>query len=631
MRHPFLDIDLDKIEHNCRVVTGLCRERGVEVAGVTKVVRGMPKVARALLRGGVAHVADSRLENIARIRDDGIRAEVMMLRIPRLSDAQLVVELADLSLNSEPAVVRALSAAAERAGRVHRVVLMIDTGDLREGVLPRDALEVAEAVAGLGGVELHGVGTNLACLSGIRPTKANMELLVGIAEDLRARLGIPLPMVSGGNSFNLPLLESGEMPAGVNHLRLGSSMLMGLLLSEETRARVRGDAFLLHAEILELKDKPSLPHGEVGEDAFGRRPDFEDRGTMRRAILDIGREDIVPEYLVPVDAGAKVLGASSDHLVVDVTGVGRELAVGGEMVFDLDYGAVLAAMTSDYVHKNLIYSRPREPGAGKVRILGVPREGPAGGEGGATAPRLVREQGLGEQLLEMGLDVVDDGDLEIAAGGVGEKAPDAPIAEAVFAALRAGETPLLLGGPHSLLHGELAGLTRFTPEFGLICFDAHGDLINTIAAGWEGAPLSLSLENFALVGVRDLSADERRLLEGSPITVFTMEEIDRRGMVEVMERSLEVALNAVDGLHVSLDIDFVDARDAPAAVEPEPGGINYREAHLAMEMIAESRSLLSADVTEIDPAHPAGPQTARLAVGLLASLLGRKLLRASSG
>jgi ornithine racemase len=618
MRHPFLDIDLDKIERNCRVVTELCRARGISVAGVTKVVRGLPKVARAMLRGGAAQLADSRLDNIARIRDDGIRCEVMMLRIPRLSDAELVVELADVSLNSEISVIQALSAAAVAASRRHKVVLMIDTGDLREGVLPRDALELAAGVATLPGVELHGIGTNLACFGGIQPTRDNMNLLVEIAGEIRAKLGIPLPMVSGGNSFNLPLLESGEMPAGINHLRLGSSIMMGLLLSDQTRKRVSADTFGLHAEILELKDKPSVPHGEPGEDAFGHKPEFENKGVIKRAILGIGREDIVPQYLAPRDAGAEILGASSDHLVVDVTDVERQLGVGGEMVFDLDYAAVLAAMTSDYVHRNLIYTPTRRDRPRAVRILGVP------GSEGASAPREIREQGLGRELLDMGLEVADAGDL------AGDDF-DAALADAVAGALAAEELPLVLGGPHAILHGELAGITRQTSEFGLICFDAHGDLITTITSGHDQLPLTLSLENFVLIGVRDLSVDERRLLSNSPVTVFTMEDVDRRGMVDVMKQALDVALSAVEGLHVSIDIDFVDADEAPGALQAEPGGINYREAHLAMEMIAEKRALICADLAELNPEGDPEGRTARLAVSLLASLLGRRLLEKGGG
>ena len=138
--------------------------------------------------------------------------------------------------------------------------------------------------------------------------------------------------------------------------------------------------------------------------------------------------------------------------------------------------------------------------------------------------------------------------------------------------------------------------------------------------------MPLSLENFAIVGIRDLTPEEKKLLETSSITVFTMEDVDRLGVAEVMRRSIDVACGGVTGVHVSIDMDFVDRKEAPGVVTAEPGGLSFREAHLAMEMIAESRRLLSADVTEIDPGKDPSGATAQLAVGLIASLLGRRLL-----
>jgi arginase len=342
---------------------------------------------------------------------------------------------------------------------------------------------------------------------------------------------------------------------------------------------------------------------------------------MRRAILGIGREDVMPEWLHPADPGASILGASSDHLIVDATGVGRELAVGAHMSFGLDYGAVLAAMTSQYVHKNVLGPAGEAAPSRRVRVIGVPAAAADGGPGGSAAPRLMRAAALAENLRGLGLELADDGDIGFDPGGA-----DAAVADAVGRALAAGELPVVLGGAHSILHGELAGIGRFTDEFGLICFDAHGDLITIISAAAGQAPLALSLENFAIIGVRDLTPTEKRLLEASPITVFTMEDVDRLGMVRVMERSLALAESAVAGLHVSIDLDFMDAREVPGVVQGEPGGISFREAHLAMEMIAETRRLLSVDVAEIDAAKESAAAAARVAVGLLASLLGRKLL-----
>ena len=246
--------------------------------------------------------------------------------------------------------------------------------------------------------------------------------------------------------------------------------------------------------------------------------------------------------------------------------------------------------------------------------------------GTSEVPHLVREAGLLAHLAAVGIDAVDGGDVAFGPGGA-----DAAVADAVREILSAGEIPVVLGGTHSILHGELAGLSCHTDEFGLICFDAHGDLITTFEAGGRRSDLPLSLENFVIVGVRDLTAEEKRLLEDSAITVFTMEDVDRLGMVKVMERSIETAAAAVDGLHVSIDLDFVDGREVPGVSFAEPGGISYREAHLAMEMIAETRRLISADLSEIDPAKEGAPEAAKVAEGLIASLLGWRLLERKKG
>jgi len=619
MKYPFLSIALAGIEQNCRTVVGFCAEHGIKVAGVTKAVCGLPKVARALLRGGVAQLADSRIENVRHMREDGISAEIMMLRIPMLSETEAVVALTDYSLNSEPAVIKALSEQAERQGKTHRIVLMIDTGDLREGVLPDDALAVAANIVGLPGLELYGVGTNLACLSGVQPSARNMELLVHIAGEIRTRLSIELPMVSGGNTFNLPLVAKGESPVGINHLRLGAGILMAAPpLPPALEQVLDAHTFRLHAEVLELKDKPSQPYGSRGKDAFGHKPKFEDKGTMKRAIVGIGREDVDPESVRPVGPGLEVLGASSDHLILDVTKAEEDVRVGSELVFELDYGAVLAAMTSEYVHKQILYQPQDRPRARQAALIGVPVCDPAEPSHTDRAPRTLREQGLAPALAETGIAVRDHGDIAEAPGGQLERV--------VQAAVTQGDIPVVLGGPHGIVHAVLAGLSRVVQEIGLICFDAHGDLVTSILSGDYHARIPLSLENFVLLGVRAPTHEEKTLLARSAITVFTMEKIDRLGMVEVMRRALGLACGAVDGLHVSIDMDFADPAEAPGVVAPKPGGINYREAHLAMEMIAETGKLMSVDIAELDPARDEENRTAKLAVSLLASLMGRKVM-----
>jgi len=352
MSAPYLSIDLDRIEANATAISALCAQHGIAVAGVTKCACGHPEVARAMLRGGVAGLADSRLENIRRLRAAGIGAPCLLLRLPPLSGVEQVVEAVDASVNSELAVLQALSRAAVQRGRVHDVMLMVDLGDLREGVWPDQLLPLAQQAARLPGLRIAGLGSNLACFSGVVPSEHNMRQLVELAGAVEQALALRLDWISGANSSGLELIASGRMPARINHARIGEAILLG----RETIHRrpwpgTVQDAFLLHAEVLELKRKPSLPRGERGENAFGRQRPVQDRGLMDRALLNVGREDVQVEGLTPLDPRVTVLAASSGYLALDVTGAGGQLRVGDELVFSLNYAALLAAMTSEYVKK----------------------------------------------------------------------------------------------------------------------------------------------------------------------------------------------------------------------------------------------------------------------------------------
>jgi predicted amino acid racemase len=365
MSRPYLRIDLNKIEHNARAIVALCREHGITVTGVTKGTCGRPDVARAMLRGGVHQIGDSRIENLRRLKAAGVESSYMLLRVPPISGTDEVIQLANLSLNSELSVLEGLSAAACRRGTVHDVIVMVDLGDLREGVWPDDLVPFIREALRLSGIRLVGLGTNLACFGGVIPTEDNMNQLIEYAREIERNFGLALKWISGVNSSGLELIAAGRMPRRVNHARIGEAILLG---RETIHRRVWPgtfqDAFLLNGEILELKEKPSAPIGERSEDAFGRLPDFEDRGLVRRALLNVGREDVDVEGLTPLDPTLVILGASSGYLVVDVTRTKDTLRVGDELVFSLSYGALLAAMTSNYVEKRSLRGSVVQEAAG---------------------------------------------------------------------------------------------------------------------------------------------------------------------------------------------------------------------------------------------------------------------------
>jgi predicted amino acid racemase len=342
-----IEVDCERIRRNTEAIVKVCAEGNIEVVAVTKACCGHPEVARAMLAGGVRMLAESRLKNVQRLREAGIDADIMLLRLPCLSEVDQVVRLTQVSLNSQVETVRALSHAAQAHGVTHQVMLMLETGDRREGVMPGEAVDAARGMGGLPGIELVGIGTNVSCIGGVLPTQENTQLLVDVAEDIERTLSIRLRVVSGGHTASLALIERGEMPSRVNQIRIGEGILLGIDSAGNWPLPVPyQDAFNVVAEVVEVETKPSLPEGPITIDAFGRTPHWEDLGIRRRAILAMGEQDLRVDGLRPKQPGVTIVGASSDHLVVDVTEADLPIRLGDELEFDPIYAAVATAMAS---------------------------------------------------------------------------------------------------------------------------------------------------------------------------------------------------------------------------------------------------------------------------------------------
>lgn len=351
--YPSIEINLRKIKENAALLLKLCRANGIEPCAVTKAVCGSVPVAEALVEAGFKQLADSRLENLAGLRKRFAHSvELMLLRLPMLSQCSTMPLFCDISLNSELAVLALIEKYAKENNLQHRVILMVDLGDLREGFWPDELASVHKAVSGFTALKVEGLGVNLTCYGGVIPDEANLSRLVGLKKTWEQQGG-RLNTISGGNSSTVKLLLEKKVPAEINHLRLGESILLGRETIE--RAPIPGahpDAFTIKAEVIELKEKPSLPLGTVSQDAFGQTPRFVDRGVHRRAILAVGRQDIdLP--LEPLYRGVEILGASSDHLILDAAGH-PVLKVGDRLEFIPGYGALLKAMTSPYVRKEFV-------------------------------------------------------------------------------------------------------------------------------------------------------------------------------------------------------------------------------------------------------------------------------------
>ncbi|HPE68217.1 MAG TPA: alanine/ornithine racemase family PLP-dependent enzyme [Thermotogota bacterium] len=344
---PELHVNTNAIASNAQVLRERCKRVGVDVAAVTKVVCADLTISQALVQSGVTMLADSRLQNLRKLQAAGWDVPLLLLRVPMLGEIPQLVDTADLVLVSELRSVQEILGAKGR--KKPGMLYMVDVGDLREGVWIEQAYDEIARAQQMAQERLVGVGTNLGCFGGVLPDVQNMGKIVELAR------AFSLPIVSGGNTAALYLVENQSLPQGVNHFRLGESIMLGTDVTGNRQVPgTRQDTFRLVAQVVEAKQKPSVPRGTIGQDAFGRVPHFVDKGWRKKAILAVGEQDIQPDGLIPLQEGIEVLHASSDHTIIDVTRCPEEICVGDTVAFGLTYGALLRAMTSEYVQKKFV-------------------------------------------------------------------------------------------------------------------------------------------------------------------------------------------------------------------------------------------------------------------------------------
>lgn len=304
-----------------------------------------------MLNGGAMGLAEARLSNVKRLRRAGITCPVTMIRTPMLSQAEDVVQACEASYNTGIPVITALAAAARRHNKVHGIILMVEMGDMREGIMPQDVCDMARRVVDMPGVALKGIGANFACLSGVAPTDANMRALSVLANDIECQFGPLLQTVSGGNSANLPWALGRQATGRVNDLRLGEAILLGV--DPITGDPINGmfqDAFALVAEVIETDPTSVRPLVRCADHTLANIRFFPAASKTTRIILAIGDQDTDAAGL-SMPAGTTFFGATSDHLVLETKDA--TLCVGSEMRFPLSYGALMRAMAAPDVQTNL--------------------------------------------------------------------------------------------------------------------------------------------------------------------------------------------------------------------------------------------------------------------------------------
>ena len=324
------------------------------LTGVTKGVCGFPEIARVLVAQGIQILGDSKLKNLKKMRDANIVAEYVLLRSPALSEVESVVDYADISLNTELVIIKRLSDIAVNREKVHKIILMVEMGDLREGIMPEDLEPFIQKVLEFPGINLVGIGANYACFGGVKPDEDKMDKLSSLAVQIEQKFSLSLSFVSGGNSANHSWLMATESSGRINNLRLGEAILLGKeTLCRKAITGLYTDAFTFVSEVIESKIKPSVPYGEIAQNVLGIFPQFEERGNIRRAIIGVGFQDVLISGLTP-KLDLEILGSSSDHTVMDAKKV--NLLVGDEVAFSVNYGALLSVMSSPNVFKKCIHT-----------------------------------------------------------------------------------------------------------------------------------------------------------------------------------------------------------------------------------------------------------------------------------
>jgi len=351
-------IDLQGLKHNIKIIKEWIENHGASWTVVTKVLCGHADMLRALKLLGIRSIGDSRLDNLQVLKDIIPDFESWYLRVADMSSVHDVVRLADVSLNSEIEVIAALNEEARQLDKMHRIVIMIELGDLREGILPGSLIKFYETAFNLSNIEIIGIGANLGCLAGAVPNIDQFTQLALYRELLELKFKRKLELISAGSSSVLPLLLEKKLPKAINHFRIGEAIFLGTdLVNGGTLPGLKNDAIILEAEIAEIKEKGLAPPAETISmtpfDATHSTEEFSPGQRGYRALVSIGQLDTEITGLTPVDSRYHIAGASSDVTVVNIGDESGGLKVGDTIKFRPNYAALLRLMSGKYIRKEV--------------------------------------------------------------------------------------------------------------------------------------------------------------------------------------------------------------------------------------------------------------------------------------
>ncbi len=353
----FLNLHRKKLKQNFDYLTDTFESQDISWGVVSKLLCGNRMYLKELIDLGVKEIHDSRISNLVKIKEINPAIQTVYVKPASKSNISSMVKYADVSLNSEMNTIRWISEEAVKQGKFHRIIIMVETGDLREGVMGDHLVDFYAKIFELPNIEIIGLGTNLNCLNGVMPSTDKLIQLSLYKQIIELKFNIQIPWVSAGTSVTIPLMLHQQLPKGINHFRVGETLYFGIdLFENKTIEGMNEDVFELFAEIIEMQEKPLLPMGNLGQNPQGEVMAVDEKligKSSFRAILDIGLLDVDPKYLIPEDAEFEILGASSDMLIINIGQNPKKYKVGDLVKFKLKYMGALSVMNSSYIEKKI--------------------------------------------------------------------------------------------------------------------------------------------------------------------------------------------------------------------------------------------------------------------------------------
>ncbi len=353
----FITLDTKKLEHNFGFLNKLFKDKNIKWSVVTKILCGHKEYLQQLLKFNISQVCDSRVSNLKMIKQINPNVETIYIKPPAKRAIKSIVQYADISMNTDFETIKLLSAEAQKQNKTHKIIIMIELGELREGVMRDDLIDFYYSVFDLKNLAVVGIGANLSCLYGVLPNHDKLIQLSLFEQLIEARFNKNIDYVSGGSSVTIPLIFQNLLPSGINHFRVGETLFLGTDVYNNTALqKMETNVFMLYAEIIELIEKPRIPDGEMGSNVDGHITTFDEKLAGKssfRAIVDIGLLDVDEKHIIPVDKNCKLVGGSSDMFVLDLAENSNNYKVGELIEFKLDYMGVLRVLNSKYIDKRI--------------------------------------------------------------------------------------------------------------------------------------------------------------------------------------------------------------------------------------------------------------------------------------